>query len=140
MRLGNYGVMHCAMVEGRAFGRERLAHGAWRYSYMVELGRAPSPRGEVELWALQSGTRPGSDYMLLSRSVRDTKEAVIARFDVLPVECPRENVRDGASIDIFLTDYCAVNSQEDLVRIARRMARLAPVAAMKFVGEAPDEE
>jgi hypothetical protein len=140
LRLGNYGAMHCALVETRAYAREQLTGGGWRYSYMVQLGKTLSPKGEVELWALQSGTRPGSDYLLLSRADSDKAAGGIARFDVLQQECPKENVRDGASIDVFLTDYCAVNSRADLLRLARRMALRAPAAALEFVGEAPDEK
>lgn len=137
LRLENYGVMHCYLVERRAYVRAGLTGGGWRYSVIVQLGRAPTPKGEAELWALQSGARPGSDYLLLATPAK--REGVIAKFDVLRRECPSGKFRDAGAIDILLTGYCAIDTRDELVKLARRMAGLPPLAVLEYVGEAPKE-
>lgn len=47
--------------------------------------------------------------------------------------CPRANVRDGGSLDILLTRYCAVNSRSELSRLARRMAQRPPLGSLTRV-------
>ena len=68
--------------------------------------------------------------MLLTRG---PAEGLIEKFNVLQAECPRENVRDAGSLDILLTRYCAVNSRNELIRLARRMAQRPPLGILTRV-------
>ncbi|WP_334164772.1 hypothetical protein [Phenylobacterium sp.] len=125
--------MHCYIVEYRAYAREHL-DGRWpTYSRLVSLGKAIAPAGPVELWVLQSGARPGSDYTLLASKMTSTP---IDAFDVLPVECPRDNVRETPPIDILITRYCSMNSKAELIALARRMVKRRPLGRLEFVGPA----
>lgn len=120
---GNYGVMHCWM--NIAEGHEPGVFGDVRPGFLIEIGRA----GEVELWALQIGARPGSDYLLLSRR---PGPGPIDRFEVLQRTCSRSQVRGGASLDILLTRYCAINTKGEMIALARRMAKLPVLGVLSF--------
>lgn len=122
-RFSNYGVFHCWANTFRADERERLDSADFQPSFFVFLGSAKANGSDIELWVLQIGARPGSEYLLLSR---DPAQGLIERFDVLQSVCPRANVRDAGSLDILLTRYCAINSRSELRRLARRMAQRPP--------------
>jgi hypothetical protein len=126
-RFSNYGAFHCAAIASEAMQREKLDHAAWRYSFFAYLGRGRTRGEEVELWALQQGTTPGSDYLLLSRK---PSEELIKSFTVLQRQCPRGNRRDGTPIDVFSTAYCAIKSQQELIRLARQMATRSPLGTL----------
>jgi hypothetical protein len=122
-RFTNYGVFHCWANTIRADEREELDKADFKPSFFVLLGTAKVDGSDVELWALQIGARPGSEYLLLSRA---PGESLIERFNVLQSACPRANVREGDALDTLLTRYCAINSRRELNRLARRMAQLPP--------------
>lgn len=124
------GSIHCFGAELRSEAYEGLDYAPTRLSMFVELGRGQGPEGPVELWALQSGARPGSDYLLLSSQ---PGLASIEAFNVLQRICPRANVRAGPAIDIARTDYCAINSRNELINLARRMVRLPPVGHLDLL-------
>ena len=136
-RFANYGVFHCFMWVRNARERQGLAGGEPDGSFFIELGTAPGRDGPIELWALQRGPRPGSDYLLLSRTAGT---GAIAAFDVLQRECPRDRVREGPPLSILITTYCAINSREELTQLARRMARLPALGRLTFVAEDEDED
>ena len=75
--------------------------------------------------------------MLLSR---DPAEGLSEKFNVLQAACPRENVREAGSMDILLTRYCAVNSRNELIGLARRMAQRLPLGTLTRVPVDDDEE
>lgn len=79
---------------------------------------------------MQIGARPGSEYLLLSR---DPAEGLIDKFNVLQTACPRDNVRDGGSLDILLTRYCTIKSRTELIRLARRMTQHPPRGSLTRV-------
>src|SRR3546814_17182082 len=81
------------------------------------------------------GMRPGSDYLLLARMPGG--EGAIKSFDLLQRKCPKANVRNAGNIDIAYTRYCAINSRQELVSLAKRMARLKQIGTMALV---PKEE
>ena len=137
-RLGNYGVFHCAIVERRANERDDLKSARWSYSFLVKMGSVGSNADRRELWALQSGTRPGSDYTLLTRQVDQT--GIIKTFAVLQQRCPAASIRTGPSLDIWQTRYCSINSRSELISLARRMARLPPVGMLEFVEVSPADD
>lgn len=122
-RLTNYGAMHCWM--NVAEGSEHDTFGSSRPSFLVELGSA----GGRELWALQLGARPGSEYLLLARS---PAEGPIDHFDVLQRNCARRQLRRGEPLDILITRYCNITTKAELVAIARRMTALPPLGRMRL--------
>jgi hypothetical protein len=125
-RIANYGVFHCAAIVATAGERKNLSVANGRYSFFVMIEKAAGR----ELWALQLGTRPGSDYILL---LRKPDAGIIKRFDVLQRDCPRASIRRTKSVDVFLTGYCAINSRSALVALARRMAARPPLGNLTFV-------
>lgn len=136
IRFDNYGAVHCALIERRAYVREQLQHRFSDYAWLVSLGEADGRNGRVELWALQSGVRTGSSYTLLASK---PKKDPIDAFDVLQVECPKDRVRAAPALDIWLTRYCAINSRDELIALARRMVRRPPAAELTFVSEVKGE-
>lgn len=120
-RFSNYGAFHCWANIYRADTREELDGADSQPSFFVFLGSVSVKGSEIELWTIQIGGRPGSDYLLLSRV---PAEGLIDKFNVLQTACPRANVRDAGSLDIILTRYCGINSRSILIRFARRMAQL----------------
>jgi len=129
-RFSNYGVFHCWANTFRAYEREKLDGASFHPSFFVFLGSTRVDGAIVELWTVQIGARPGSEYLLLSR---DPAEGLIEKFNVLQTACPRANVRDGGSLDILLTRYCAIGSRSELVRLARRMAQHPPRGSLTRV-------
>lgn len=134
MRIRNYGVFHCAVVESWASDREMLDKNGYKYSWFVSLGKARYQGKDVDLWTLQSGARPGSDYLLLRRSA---KQKGITEFDVLPVDCAKRDLRKGEQVDVWLTSYCAINDVNEFVEFAREMAKKPEVGKLKWKAEAP---
>lgn len=129
-RFSNYGVFHCWANTSRADERARLASVDSHPSFFAFLGSTSVNGSNIELWTVQIGARPGSQYLLLSR---DPAEGLIEKFDVLQTACPRANVRDVGSLDTLLTRYCAVNSRSELIRLARRMAQRVPLGSLTRV-------
>lgn len=135
-RITNYGVFHCFAIVRSADERADLAHAPFAYSFFVPLGEATARGKRIELWALQQGARPGSDYLLLAREAGG--DDIIKRFDVLQRDCPRENVREGPSLDTLLTRYCAINSKAALRALARRMATRPLLATLIWHSAVPE--
>ncbi len=133
-RFSNYGAIHCWTNTFRAYERSRLDGADFHPSFFVLLGTTSVSGSEIELWTVQIGSRPGSDYLLLSRA---PAEALITKFNVLQSACPPANVRDVGSLDILLTRYCAINSRSELLGLARRMAQLPPLGTLARL---PDKE
>ena len=133
-RFSNYGVFHCWANTFRAYERTKLDDADFHPSFFVLLGKTSVNRNDTELWAIQTGARPGSEYLLLSRAPAD---GLVEKFTVLQTACPSGNVRDAGSLDILLTRYCAINSTTDLIRLARRMAKRPPLGTLIRV---PDDD
>jgi hypothetical protein len=129
-RFSNYGVFHCWANTFRGAERARLDGADFHPSFFVFLGSTSVKGHDLELWTIQIGARPGSEYLMLSRV---PGEGLIEEFNVLQTACPRANVRDAGSLDALLTRYCAVNSRLELVRLARRMAQLPPLGTLRRV-------
>lgn len=129
-RFSNYGVFHCWANTFRAYEREKLDGADFHPSFFALLGSTRIDGKDVELWTVQIGARPGSEYLLLSR---DPAEGLIEKFNVLQTACPRANVRDGGSLDILLTRYCTIKSRTELIRLARRMAQHPPRGSLTRV-------
>lgn len=130
MGVENYGVFHCFALVSRSHERAGLDAAEAQPSFFVLLGEAGTGAARRELWALQIGARPGSEYLLLARTPGEER---VTRFDMLQTDCPRGNVRDAGPLDILVTRYCAINSTAELVRMARRMVRKPPLAVLSHV-------
>ena len=129
-RFANYGVHHCFMRVRDADERAGLDGRGPDPSFLIALGIARGRDGPLELWALQRGVRPGSDYLLLARV---PAPGAITSFDVLQRACPQGSTRGGVPLSILLTGYCAINSRQELIALARRMARQPPLGRLSFV-------
>ena len=124
-RFSNYGVLHCWANVGEASERDKLEEASSRPAFFVLLGR----EGNRELWALQLGARPGSEYILLARL--DRGQDLVTSFTVLQRACPRDHVRRGRSVDILSTSYCDVRMPGELRALAHRMAMLPPLGRLE---------
>jgi hypothetical protein len=88
-----------------------------------------------ELWALQLGARPGSEYLLLARSPAG---GLVDHFDVLQRRCDGRQLRRGEPLDILITRYCNITSKSELVALARRMAKLPAAGRLRFEAASAD--
>ena len=137
LRLTNYGVFHCALIHQASDERGSLAGSQGSYAFAVRIGSFEKRSKSIELWALQIGVLGGSEYMLLSR---EPSEDIITRFKVLQRRCRSQHIRRGPSLDIFGTEYCAINSKGEMIAFAKRMAGLPPLGTMEWRGEDGQEE
>lgn len=122
LRWGNYGVFHCAGNVWRADDRPGLENGAFARGFFVRIGEGRVRGRRYELWALQEGFIPGSNYTLLARPAEEG-DGVVERFDVLQRRCPARNRRKARGLDSWLTGYCAIETRDALLAMARRMLR-----------------
>lgn len=132
-RVANYGVLHCYAITGQAYKRIELQSALYKPSFFVEIGSTRRDGTELELWVLQQGGRPGSDYVLLAREAGS--DDPITSFMLLPIDCPERNIRKGGPIDIMRTSYCAINTRHELIRFATRMAHRASVGHLIWMGD-----
>ncbi|MBY0420782.1 MAG: hypothetical protein K2Q06_00660 [Parvularculaceae bacterium] len=137
IRITQYGAFHCWAVFRREDERTALENAEAIPAFFVPLGAAKIGSKTKELWTLQIGVRPGSEYVLLARDA-ESKD-VIQGFDVLRVVCPRERVRDAGAIEILRTRYCAINTVSDLKALARNMALQRRRGELIWAAKAPDE-
>jgi hypothetical protein len=121
--------------------QQYLAHVYDDAGVVGELGRVPG-RESLDLFAIQFGTRGGSEYVIVSAS----RERPIKRLTVLNVQCEDENGDQIQTPDVELrrsgmgiqpTDYCAVRSAEGLRNLALAALARKEVAVMEWVGEVP---
>lgn len=131
-RFANYGVFHCFALVSDAGRRDDLKTSTPQPSFFVLIAKTT----DRELWVLQRGARPGSDYILLSRK---PETGIVKQFDVLQRACPDALKRKGAKIEILLTDYCAVGSRDDLVELARKMAELPALGSLTYIDKDTDK-
>jgi hypothetical protein len=134
-RFSNYGVFHCAAIMRGAGERPELGDVHSDYGFFVRLGTARHRSTEWELWALQRGVSPGSGYTLLARAANTA--GLIVEFSVLQQRCPRSMVREVRGFDVWNTRYCAVESQAELLSLARQMLRFP---ARGTIARAPEVE
>lgn len=134
-RYGNYGVFHCAAILRTADERAELDKAQWRYGFFVRLGKTRVGSRDWELWAIQKGMVPGSDYVLLARDSDDPGS--IRKFRVLQRRCPPGLAR-SISFDVWITRYCPIDSRQELLALARNMMRLPPLGTIEYVGESAE--
>ena len=136
LRLQNYGVFHCAYIVKRASDRAYLDNAQSSYGWLVRVGKVDVRGAKRELWVFQSGSKPGSSYSFFAV---ERSKGIIKAAEELQRKCPAGHMRGGATIDVWGTQYCAVNSRAELVSLARRMAKLKPLFILEFVGEVPQK-
>jgi hypothetical protein len=140
LRVSNYGVFHCAANLLEADEREELEEGGFSLGLFAMTGEGKADGRAWELWVLQEGFVPGSDYVLLAREAEG--DDLVRRFTVLQRRCPRRSVREASGMDVWTTRYCAVESRAGLLALARRMLRERPLGTLELVedenGKGPD--
>lgn len=132
-RFTNYGVFHCAAIMRTADEQGELDKARWEYGFFVQLGTGRRGSVNWELWALQKGVVPGSEYTLLAR---EPGTARIERFSVLQQRCPSGTQLQTKGLDIWATRYCAINSRAELLSLARKMLAVPPVGVIERVSPA----
>ncbi len=135
-RYSNYGVFHCAAIIQTAEEQAELADGQLEYGYFVLIGKTRLGSKKWELWALQKGTVPGSEYVLLARE--SGLEDLVDSFRVLQRRCPPGKLRQTRGLDVWSTRYCSIDSRADLLTLARRMLRRPSAGTITRVAK-PDE-
>ena len=132
-RLTNYGTFHCATIFREADHRDELEDGQATTGYFVQIGETLHAGKVIELWAVQRGSIPGSEYELLAREPGDD---VIGRFMVLQQRCPEDAMREySGNLDISRTDYCAINSREELLAMAIDMLDFPTLGTIERRGD-----
>lgn len=131
-RFANYGVFHCAAIVRTADEQSELDGARWDYGFFVQLGTARKGGARWELWALQKGLVPGSEYTLLAR---EPGNATIKRFVVLQQRCPPGTQFEAKGLDIWVTRYCAINSQAELLSLSRQMLALPALGVIEIIAE-----
>ena len=132
-RFTNYGGFHCAAIMRTADEQSALDGSRWAYGFFVQLGTARKGAVRWELWALQKGIVPGSEYTLLAR---EPAGATIERFTVLQQRCPSGMKRETKGLDIWNTRYCAINSRAELLSLSRKMLALPALGVIERVAKA----
>lgn len=127
LRMNNYGVFHCAANLYVADERDALEEGEFSRGLFVRLGVEDGDEPTRELWVLQEGFVPGSDYLLLAR---DLNENLVTTFTVLQRKCPIGAIRSVMGMDVWTTRYCAINSDDDMYRLASEMLKLPPLGEL----------
>lgn len=131
-RFSNYGVFHCAAMIRSSDEQSELKEANSDYGLFVQIGTAKLGSANWELWVVQRGFRPGSQYTLLAR---EPGTGMIERFNVLQQQCPPGTQLEAKSMDIWKTRYCAINSRADLTALARRMLKLPHRGTLTRVAE-----
>lgn len=127
LRIRNYGVFHCAANLYNSDTRADLEEGEFSRGLFVRIGDEDVDDPARELWVLQEGFVPGSDYVLLARELN---EDLVETFTVLQRQCPIGAFREVMGMDIWATGYCAINSDTDMYRFASEMLKLPPLGEL----------
>ncbi|MAT36252.1 MAG: hypothetical protein CMK06_14110 [Ponticaulis sp.] len=134
IRLENYGAFHCWMNSWSADQRDELGRADALPTFFIHAADAKIDGKAIALWAVQIGALPGSEYMLLSRSRGSDPE----KFTVLQKACPEDAIRNGEILSILRTEYCAINSKQDLIELMKEMAAQSPAGQLIYVGDYKD--
>lgn len=139
LRISNYGVHHCAAMFRAAYKREGLKHAIVDLGYLVALGRATGAEGVEDLFALQVGLNPGSQYYLLAAPVMENGYER-RRYRLLEPDCSRGALRKGPRAGIFGTTYCAVNDRRTMIAMAKAGVKQKSETWLEWVGDTPRDD
>ena len=120
-RISNSGVFHCAASIRTAFERGELDAGEFSRGFFARIGEGKRNGETWELWVLQQGLVPGSDYLLLARKANS--DELIITFSVLQSRCAKAALIEADNFDIWNTSYCKINTRGELLAVARRMLK-----------------
>ncbi|MBO6525670.1 hypothetical protein [Erythrobacter sp.] len=140
-RLSNYGAFHCATNIRTAPKRDELDEGPFSRGFFARIGEGRRDDRTFEIWVLQQGMIPGSEYTLLARN--GGKDDLIRSFRVLQSRCPKSNLLKARNLDVWQTRYCKINDRHQLLRFARRMLREPDYGTLELiegVEEGPETE
>ena len=135
-RYENYGVFHCAAIIRTADVQKDLDDAKADYGFFVRLGLARLGQEEWEIWAIQVGTLPGSQYRLIARKAEN--EGLIKEFQVLQQTCPPGTHMEAKGLDIWRTRYCLIDSRETLLKLGHEMLRRPHRGQLQFKKRAGD--
>ena len=109
--------------------------------FFARIGEGRRDGRTFEIWVLQQGMIPGSEYTLLARN--GGKDDLIRSFRVLQSRCPKSNLLKARNLDVWQTRYCKINDRHQLLRFARRMLREPDYGTLELiegVEEGPETE
>ena len=135
IRVSNYGVIHCLANFFKADAREELDDGDLTRGYFVRIGEEERGGKTHELWVMQQGWLPGSNYVLLAR---EPEQVLVKKFTMLQSRCPRGAMRRAETLTGWVTDYCVINSREDMLSPARDMLALEPLGTLTLEEESDE--
>lgn len=118
-RISNYGVFHCAANIRTAYELEKLPDGDFSRGFFAKIGGGKKDGRDWELWVLQQGMIPGSEYVLFARPAGD--DGLVTSFTVLQSRCPKSRLLEARHMDVWRTRYCKINSRRELLTHAKRM-------------------
>lgn len=130
LRLAHYGTFHCATNIQFASSLDELEDGELSRGFFARIGTSIFDGEEWELWVLQEGTVPGSDYTLLARNPQSS--GIIQQFRVLQRVCPDIHVLE-TELDVWGTRYCAIDTREELISLATAMLQRPPLGVLELV-------
>ena len=117
--ISNYGVFHCAANIRTASERDELGAGEFSRGFFARIGKGKRNGETWELWVLQQGLLPGSEYLLLARTANP--DELVNTFSVLQSRCPNAKLLETDNLDIWNMRYCKLNTRRELVAYAKRM-------------------
>ncbi|QZD90248.1 hypothetical protein K3148_02250 [Qipengyuania aurantiaca] len=118
-RFSHYGVFHCATNIRVAHELDELAGVDFSRGFFAKIGNAQKDGNRWELWVLQQGMIPGSEYTLMARPSGD--DGLVTTFKVLQSRCPKSKLLEARNMDAWGTAYCKINSRRELLAFSRRM-------------------
>jgi hypothetical protein len=133
IRIENYGVFHCSAIIEFAEDRASFAGVKWKYGFFVKLGNHTVKSKKWELWAIQQGIIPGSEYLLMAREAGD--DSIVKQFVLLQQRCSLGQVMEVKNLDVWNSRYCRINTRAELLAMARKMLRLPARGELKAVPE-----
>ena len=135
-RISNYGVFHCAANIRTANELNELPAGDFSRGFFVKIGSAKNDGENWELWVLQQGMIPGSEYTLLARPQGD--DGLVTSFTVLQSRCSKDHLLEAQNMDVWNTSYCKINSRRELLAYSQRMLK-EPILGTLLLAETNNE-
>lgn len=130
-RFSNYGAFHCAANIRTASERGELNAGEFARGFFARIGEGKRNGKTWELWVLQQGFRPGSEYLLLAR--QPNPEELVVTFSVLQSRCAQADLMEAGNFDIWNTSYCKINTRRDLRAFAQQMLTEPDYGSLRLI-------
>ncbi|MEM7780077.1 MAG: hypothetical protein AAF697_06785 [Pseudomonadota bacterium] len=126
MRFELRGIFTCGI---RVFEEDEqgLRDEGGRLGFFARIGEGEISGELVQIWVLQLGARPGSEYLLLAQLPGETGGE---EYSVLQRRCPFDRLLRVRNLDSYRTDYCAIDSHEELLALASDMLEFPPLGTL----------